>query len=359
MPLDKDMSHSDMVAELISTYKKTGKIGATVPRDMKHALEIANAVAYNIGESKEIQLVNKEVEEMNLEEILSSLEGYLSSKEKELGIADEALEDGATVKVTLDNGQSFDVPVEKDTKEEEIKKMYPIDKEVGVQGPTGQQKQARVKDVTLLKPVGESFDQDSYNMFIADPKLYDLEMLQDMKSSFMDKRGAWTDSDIAELNAITKRIKELKGVSEDFEGEEPQAEVIENPINVVSMDIPLLLRILEWAREDSTKDEDLHFLTENLIKAMVNTEFLAMEDYENIIPIVDDCSDCSSEQPELDLPMEVEEESIEVEESMSEEDMGDMGADPIAPVGTVQSQIGKTKKGKALKRTYKVDMPRH
>ena len=45
MPLDKNMSHEEMVAELINGYEKTGKIGATKPRDMKHALEIANAVA--------------------------------------------------------------------------------------------------------------------------------------------------------------------------------------------------------------------------------------------------------------------------------------------------------------------------
>ena len=39
------MSHSEMVKELIKNYKEDGKIGNTTPRDMKHALEIANAIA--------------------------------------------------------------------------------------------------------------------------------------------------------------------------------------------------------------------------------------------------------------------------------------------------------------------------
>lgn len=47
MPLNKSMSHSEMVKELIKNYKEDGKIGNTTPRDMKHALEIANAIAYS------------------------------------------------------------------------------------------------------------------------------------------------------------------------------------------------------------------------------------------------------------------------------------------------------------------------
>lgn len=37
--------HSTNVKEMMDAYKKTGKIGNTKPRSMKHALEIANAAA--------------------------------------------------------------------------------------------------------------------------------------------------------------------------------------------------------------------------------------------------------------------------------------------------------------------------
>lgn len=47
MPLNKSMSHGEMVSELMKSYKENGKIGTTTPRDTKHALEIANAIAYS------------------------------------------------------------------------------------------------------------------------------------------------------------------------------------------------------------------------------------------------------------------------------------------------------------------------
>lgn len=35
---------------------------------------------------------------------------------------------------------------------------------------------------------------------------------------------------------------------------------------VLEVNVPLLLRLLEYAREDANSDLDLHFLTENLVK---------------------------------------------------------------------------------------------
>lgn len=47
MPIDARKSHEGIVAELIKEYKDSGKIGNTEPRDMAHAQEIANAIAYS------------------------------------------------------------------------------------------------------------------------------------------------------------------------------------------------------------------------------------------------------------------------------------------------------------------------
>jgi hypothetical protein len=49
----------------------------------------------------------------------------------------------------------------------------------------------------------------------------------------------------------------------------------------VSMSIPLLLRMLEYSREDAKTDEDLHTATENMIKQ--NSKVLSMKDYLSII----------------------------------------------------------------------------
>lgn len=47
MPINKNMSHEEIVKELIDSYKKNGKIGKGKPADMQTALSIANAIAYS------------------------------------------------------------------------------------------------------------------------------------------------------------------------------------------------------------------------------------------------------------------------------------------------------------------------
>ena len=55
-------------------------------------------------------------------------------------------------------------------------------------------------------------------------------------------------------------------------------------IDVLTMDIPLFLRLLEYAKEDAKTDLDLHYVTENALKCMQGKDKLSMECYENIIP---------------------------------------------------------------------------
>lgn len=45
MPLSKNMIYSEIVSEIISSYKEDGKIGNIRPKSMRHALKIANAIA--------------------------------------------------------------------------------------------------------------------------------------------------------------------------------------------------------------------------------------------------------------------------------------------------------------------------
>lgn len=57
----------------------------------------------------------------------------------------------------------------------------------------------------------------------------------------------------------------------------------ENPKDVVSMDIPLLIRLLEYSREDAKTDMDLHNVTERLIQFSKNGDVLSMEQYDAIV----------------------------------------------------------------------------
>jgi hypothetical protein len=58
----------------------------------------------------------------------------------------------------------------------------------------------------------------------------------------------------------------------------------ENPKDVVKMDVPLLIRMLEYAREDAKSDMDLHELTDNIIEMSSEGRVLSMDDYEFVLP---------------------------------------------------------------------------
>lgn len=55
-----------------------------------------------------------------------------------------------------------------------------------------------------------------------------------------------------------------------------------NSVDTVTLDVPLLTRILEVAREDLKTDEDLHNLVERLV-ALRNKGPLTMADYDQVM----------------------------------------------------------------------------
>jgi hypothetical protein len=56
-----------------------------------------------------------------------------------------------------------------------------------------------------------------------------------------------------------------------------------NPIDTVTVDVPLMIRLLEYAREDAKTDMDLHKVTENLIQLSKEGRTLDMTDYDSIV----------------------------------------------------------------------------
>ena len=59
MPLDKSMSHEEMVKELMNKYDRTGTIGNNSPKSRKEALKIANAIAYQTKQEALNEKVNE------------------------------------------------------------------------------------------------------------------------------------------------------------------------------------------------------------------------------------------------------------------------------------------------------------
>jgi hypothetical protein len=56
-----------------------------------------------------------------------------------------------------------------------------------------------------------------------------------------------------------------------------------NPRDTITVDVPLFIRLLEYAREDAQTDMDLHDVAENIIPLAASGKTLTMTDYDSII----------------------------------------------------------------------------
>jgi hypothetical protein len=74
-------------------------------------------------------------------------------------------------------------------------------------------------------------------------------------------------------------MEDLKIVQEFFSQPIPG----QDALDTISMDIPLFLRMLEYAKEDAQEDVDLHDVTQRATELSKTKSFLSMEDYNEII----------------------------------------------------------------------------
>jgi len=75
---------------------------------------------------------------------------------------------------------------------------------------------------------------------------------------------------------LKQLVDKVKGVAQNIKEEE-------DPTDIIAMDVPLFLRMLEWAKEEAAEDVDLHEVTERAIEAVKLRGLLSMEDYSDII----------------------------------------------------------------------------
>lgn len=93
---------------------------------------------------------------------------------------------------------------------------------------------------------------------------------------------------ILQLNEMdTTLIKSNIGDKADYNGEPVALDMPikgeNNPEDVITMDVPLFIRMLEYAREDAKTDMDLHDVTEKAIALSSTGEILDMSKYEDIV----------------------------------------------------------------------------
>ena len=56
-----------------------------------------------------------------------------------------------------------------------------------------------------------------------------------------------------------------------------------NPKDIISVDVPLFIRLLEYAREDAQTDMDLHNVADNIIDLSEEGRVLSMDNYNEIV----------------------------------------------------------------------------
>ena len=64
-----------------------------------------------------------------------------------------------------------------------------------------------------------------------------------------------------------------------------------NPRDVITVDVPLFIRLLEYAREDAQTDMDLHDVADNIISLAASGKTLTMDDYSSIVGSQEDIAE--------------------------------------------------------------------
>jgi hypothetical protein len=90
---------------------------------------------------------------------------------------------------------------------------------------------------------------------------------------------------IDDLMSKMERIEKSKKLDVDKEEDKKKDKLEErmNPTDKVSLDVPLFIRLLEYAREDAKSDMDLHTVAQKAIALSQSGMTLSMNDYESIV----------------------------------------------------------------------------
>ena len=92
--------------------------------------------------------------------------------------------------------------------------------------------------------------------------------------------AAFKRAESAAMKENKQRIKEM--VKKALMGPIKEEETVD-PVDIATLDIPLLIRIMEYAREDANTDLDLHDVAEKLIALSKDHDYLCMDNYNEIV----------------------------------------------------------------------------
>lgn len=137
-------------------------------------------------------------------------------------------------------------------------------------------------------------DNEALALYIADKEEKDVANLERVNDR--------EDHDINDLNkeenSLEQKVKRLEAELHTLINAINSAPIKEssNPEDTVTVDVPLLIRIMEYAREDAKSDIDLHSAAENLINLSKGGRTLSMSDYDSIVGQANEAIDPPSSQ---------------------------------------------------------------
>lgn len=129
--------------------------------------------------------------------------------------------------------------------------------------------------------------------FLSESELKSLTKINSEDNQQSSGMPAWYEKEkrnSLSLQAATKEKKKLQ----DKKMRHAIRTMKEDEVDTVTMDIPLLLRIMEYAREDAREDMDLHDVAEKMIELSKSHEYLCMDNYDEIIGNIDEAGMPSS-----------------------------------------------------------------
>lgn len=105
-----------------------------------------------------------------------------------------------------------------------------------------------------------------------------------------ESKGLWANINAKQARGekpARKGSKEYKAAVKAGNELETTKEVVdtveENPKDTITIDVPLFIRLLEYAKEDAETDMDLHTVAEVVIELSGEGKVLSMEDYSKIV----------------------------------------------------------------------------
>jgi len=112
----------------------------------------------------------------------------------------------------------------------------------------------------------------------------DKQLIQNIKQDIdMAKISLDSGKDLNTVKQLQDRY--AKFMPTDYKPSTPAVKVKEEEVaktDTLTIDIPMFIRLMEYAREDAKTDMDLHNVTTNLLK--IKDKIISMADYDQVVP---------------------------------------------------------------------------